>query len=152
MMISPPLKEEHKKYLLAFNAVRHMALRDGVKIPCPTREAAGLPDEARFCVVDLDHGNARIADYNRPPEGVPGLWCGWTVSDDGKYLQWDGVEKFYNYVEWLGFMMETFLISWGYTLEGMIDWQGEDPDDTGHIVIDQNRLNPASKTALEAQY
>ena len=59
---------------------------------------------------------ASIVDYNTPPDTQPGLWLQWIPSKDGKYLEWDGGEKFYHYVEWLG----------------------EDADDRGLISIKDN--------------
>lgn len=70
----------------------------------------------------------------------PGLWCQWTVSEDGTLLMWDGGEKFYNYVEWLRYLVEHFFRPWGRKLDGEIYWQGEDPDDRGKIVVTANEI------------
>jgi len=45
-----------------------------------------------------DFGQARendIIDYNRPPEGQPGLWCQGVASEDGTEIHWNGAKKFY---------------------------------------------------------
>ena len=78
-------------------------------------------------------------DYNAPPRGVPGLWCGWTVDDNG-HIAWDGVEKFYEYVSWLEFLIRTYIKPWGYTLNGTIDYQGEDDEDFGRIIVADNEV------------
>lgn len=70
----------------------------------------------------------------------PGLWCGWEfVEEDGLlFLQWDGGEKFYNYVEWLIYLISRFFEPWGIKLKGKIQWQGEDPADRGIIIVADN--------------
>lgn len=71
----------------------------------------------------------------------PGLWCQWIVReiDDGKQvLEWDGGEKFYNYVEWLKYLIEHFFETWGVKLNGEIEWVGEDTNDRGKIVVIEN--------------
>lgn len=79
-----------------------------------------------------------IVDYNRPPAGQPGLWCQWVPSEDGSEIEWDGSEKFYNYVEWIKFIIEHFLKPWGKVLNGEVEWQGEERDDRGMIVVKDN--------------
>ncbi len=51
-----------------------------------------------------------------------GYYCQWRPSDDGMGIEWDGVEKFYNYVEWLEYLIAHFLRPWGYTLSGSVEW------------------------------
>jgi hypothetical protein len=68
----------------------------------------------------------------------PGLWCQWVVTDDGTELEWDGGEKFYNYVEWLKYLINHFFNRWGVKLNGEIEWEGEDSDDRGMIVVKDN--------------
>lgn len=78
-----------------------------------------------------------IIDYNIPPKTQPGLWCQWTPTDDGEYLVWDGGEKFYNYVEWLEYII-NWLAPRGYVLNGSVTWQGEESDDMGRIIVKDN--------------
>lgn len=73
----------------------------------------------------------------------PGLWCGWTVSDDGTKLEWDGGEKFYYYTEWLKYLIDNFFAKWGANLNGTIKWRGEDFDDTGSIIVTDNKVTTA---------
>jgi hypothetical protein len=79
-----------------------------------------------------------IIDYNVPPKTQPGLWCQWVPTEDGWFLEWDGGEKFYNYVEWLEYLIEKVLKPRGYSLSGEIEWVGEDPDDRGMIRVKDN--------------
>jgi hypothetical protein len=77
-----------------------------------------------------------VVEYNYPPYGQPGLWCQWIINGD--LLEWDGGEKFYNYVEWLEYLIEHFFAPLGYVLNGDIEWQGEDYDDFGTINVVDN--------------
>lgn len=105
--------------------------------------------------------DSSIIDYNTPPgqlgyqdrtlsfsdlygenerrtkEGLcqPGLWCQWVVSPDGFYLEWDGGEKFYSYIDWLKYLIKNFFQPWGVELSGEVTWQGEDSSDMGKIIV-----------------
>jgi hypothetical protein len=90
-----------------------------------------------------DHGQTHdksIIDYNESPKTQPGLWCQWVPSEDGKYIEWSGMEKFYYYTEWLNYIIEHFLKLWGYTLNGVVSFQGEEEDDNGENVVVNNSV------------
>ena len=70
----------------------------------------------------------------------PGLWCQWTVSDDGKTLEWDGGEKFYYYTDWLKYLITHFFDVWGVKLNGQIKWRGEYFEDTGTIFVENSNV------------
>jgi hypothetical protein len=53
-------------------------------------------------------------------------------------LEWDGGEKFYNYEEWLEYLIAHFFNRWGYTLSGCVRWSGEDTDDVGTLAVEDN--------------
>ena len=72
--------------------------------------------------------------------GQPGLWCQWNPSEDGTEIAWDGSEKFYNYIEWIQYLIATFLAPWGYKVNGEVVWQGEDTGDVGVIEIVDNEV------------
>lgn len=129
------------------------------------------PDGAYYVGNTLDFGQARtpdVVDSNTPPgspsssnfygigdyerlmaakdmavaEGAqPGLWCQWVPNESGTAIVWDGGEKFYEYVEWLRYLVEHFLRPWGYQLDGEVDWVGEDSDDRGVIEVIANKIN-----------
>lgn len=82
-----------------------------------------------------------IIDHNRHPRTQPGLWCQWVPTEDGWYLEWDGNEKFYDYVEWLQYLISKVLEPRGYVLNGEIDWSGEEDDDQGTIVVLNNEVS-----------
>lgn len=79
-------------------------------------------------------------------QAQPGLWCNWTVEkEDGNFfLQWDEGEKFYDYIEWLQYLLNRFIIPWGYTLNGKVNWQGEESGDTGMIIVLNNVIKVVS--------
>lgn len=78
-----------------------------------------------------------IIDYNGYKRSVqPGLWCQWII--EGNELVWDEGEKFYNYIEWLKYLIENFFEPLGYKLNGTITWDGEDSDDFGVINVTDN--------------
>lgn len=77
-----------------------------------------------------------VLDNNEPSSDQPGLWCQWIIEDDK--LVWDGGEKFYNYEEWLNYLIDNFFEPLGYVLNGDIEWQGEEYDDLGTIHVVDN--------------
>lgn len=82
----------------------------------------------------------------------PGLWCQWIISEDGTQLEWDGGEKFYNYIEWLEYYISHFFKKWGIKLNGEIEWQGEDHSDKGIIVVRNNKVRTVSTKKEFLQY
>ena len=89
-----------------------------------------------FCGQDSD---ASVLDHNYPAKTQPGLWCQWKVTEDA--LEWDGGEKFYNYEEWLEYLIDNFFEPLGYILNGEIAWQGEENDDFGTISVEDNIIS-----------
>jgi hypothetical protein len=69
----------------------------------------------------------------------PGLWCQWRL-DDETTLAWDGSEKFYNYIEWLQYLIAHFFEPWGIKVNGEVTWQGEDNADIGKIIVKDNEI------------
>lgn len=132
--LNKPLDPETLAFLQKFNDTRRMA--------------RNLPPEygveGEFYVdgkgrAGQDH-DPSVIDYNRPPKTQPGLWCKWRPTDDGQAIEWDGCEKFYNYVEWLKYLITNFLQPKGYVLGGTVAWQGESMDDRGKIVVTDNEV------------
>lgn len=144
LAISPEIKPEHEAYINKFSETRRMVRDSAIAetMPDPVRLAVGLPigkDGGYFVGGGGFAGQERdssIIEYNSEPQGQPSLWCKWVI-EDGK-LEWSGAEKFYGYVEWLDYLIEHFLAPWGYTLNGVIEWQGEDRHDIGRIVVNDN--------------
>lgn len=98
---------------------------------------------------ELDHEQvSQLKEFNetrhggntQPYPGMPGFWCQWVPTEDAKGLEWDGGEKFYEYVEWLEYLIEHFVEPWGLKLNGEIEWRGEEWDDKGTIVVVNNEV------------
>jgi len=68
--------------------------------------------------------------------GYPGIWCDWEVCSNS--LQHNGGEKFYNYVEWLQYLIDNYFSKWGVLLNGEMAWSGEDSEDRGVIIVENN--------------
>ena len=143
-----PLTDAHREYLTKFAEVRHMWRDEAtvLELHDPIRERVGLPigKAGEFFVGGGGHAGQNrdpsIADYNSPPDTQPGLWCQWVPTEDGKCFEWNGMEKFYSYTEWLKYLLDNFLIPWGYTLQGRITWQGEDESDIGTLAVINNKV------------
>jgi len=132
-----------------------------------TPEAIYGNDGEYFALDDGQSGqtaDSSIIDFNTPPgqvnygdkrfpdtwmentrltkEGIcqPGLWCQWMLNNDGTELEWDGSEKFYNYIEWLKYLIKHFFEPWGIKLNGEVEWEGEDHDDKGKIIVKDNNV------------
>lgn len=147
--VTPELKQEHADYINMFSGTRRMK-RDASVLAGfedPIREAVGLPigDEGSYFVGgDGFRGqdrDASIIDYNSPPSDQPGLWCQWVIGEGGGVIEWDEGEKFYDYVEWLEYLISHFLKPWGYTVNGEVQWWGEDDEDRGTIIVVDNEVS-----------
>ena len=75
-----------------------------------------------------------------PPKDVPGMWCEWKIGSSRRTVVWNGEEYFYDYVDWLGFLIQRFFKRWGYTLSGFVEWEGEDMSDKGWIEVQDNMM------------
>lgn len=138
-----PVTEELKNYINKFSSTRRMK-RDNDKIKqlypnwmelCFNGEL-GLYGE--YFVAEDKFNDESIIDYNVPcPQ--PGLWCQWIINDKDE-LVWDEGEKFYHYVDWLDYLISHFFRPSGYILNGVIEYQGEDPSDFGRIVVTDNNV------------
>lgn len=137
--ITPALKPEQVKFINDFSSTRRMK-RDVKKLNEIYKGEYGLDGkygvDGEYFVLDTgDFTGVGIIDYNTPPISQPGLWCHWIVNEEGTELYWDGGEKFYNYTEWLDYMISHFFSVWGVTLNGSIRWQGEELSDAGVITV-----------------
>lgn len=83
-----------------------------------------------------------IQDKRHDYSTHPSVWCNWEVISykDEQYLKWNGAEKFYNYVEWLGYLIKNYFKPWDVTLNGKIHWRGESFEDMGVIIVENNNI------------
>ena len=153
--ITPALLPKHMDYLRKFSDTRRMKRNPSMLMltsPNYTHAKAGLDagQEGCYYVDGDDHqrqgAEDSITSYNCPPAGQPGLQCQWIPSKCGTLLEWDGGEKFYDYVKWLQYLIAHFFNRWGYTLEGRVHFQGEDSNDYGTIKVSgENEVSVVSK-------
>jgi len=132
--ITPVLSQKDNEFLTKFSETRRMARNVGPEYGI---EGEFYVDGTGWAGQDSDKN---VINYNRPPSTQPGLWCQWIPTDDGCELVWDGGEKFYNYVEWLDYLIDKILAPRGYTLNGECQWFGEERDDVGVIIVKNNKV------------
>lgn len=138
------LEPGHENFLQRFSETRRMArdARRTAERPDPVRENVGLPVgiQGAYFVGDGDTHGPDVTDHNEAPKGQPGLWCQWVPTPEGDGIVWDGNEKFYEYTEWLAYLIEHFLEPWGYKLSGVVEWSGEEVSDAGRIYVKDNMV------------
>jgi hypothetical protein len=153
--VTPPLNEAERAYLRKFAETRRMDRERGPYFVDGTGDFGQGSD-------------ADIRNFNSPPEGQPGLWCQWVPTDDGAAIEWDEGEKFYESDAWMAYIIDHFLKSGaeaqkqilraerlnarvpeldqfaGFTFDhvvnGVIEAQGEDPDDKWRLVVEDNNV------------
>ena len=151
---SRPLSKQMTNYINDFSTIRHMK-RDNEKIKevypnWKERCFFGyLGDEGEFFISNTkslgQDKDDSVLDYNEPSLKQPGLWCQWIVSEDGKYLMWDRGEKFYNYIEWLEYIIENFVKTQDkLKVNGYLVYMGEDVHDIGIIEVKNNMMKKYS--------
>jgi hypothetical protein len=143
-----PLTQDQAEYINTFSLTRRMK-RDPLiaqGLPDPIREKVGLPVgiDGEYFVGGLgaygQDDDDSVLEHNDPSSTQPGLWCQWVPTEDGTAIEWDGNEKFYYYIEWLQYILDNFLIPWGYVLNGSVFWQGERDSDKGWICVKNNLI------------
>lgn len=149
LKFNKPVTEELKQFINNFASIRHME-RDTEKIKevFPDWEEkcykGDLGTDGAYFIGEkawsLQREDESIMDYNNPPKGVPGLWCQWVIGSDDE-LRWDGNEKFYMYIDWLQYLIDNFFDPEGYFLNGEMEFQGEDEDDFGTIIVVDNNVD-----------
>jgi len=97
-------------------------------------------DNDRLGVIDYNCAPGQKSYGDKVEDGQPGLYCKWWINDDGE-LEWNGEEKFYDYLEWLQYLIDHFFTEWGVLLNGEIEWQGEEMGDRGKIVVENNVMD-----------
>lgn len=140
--IDPPLNDAERTYINKFCETRRMSRTKGPY----------YVDNAGFAGQDREDD---INNYNRPPQGQPGLWCKWEVSEDGSDIHWSGAEKFYDAAEWMQYLIDHFLkpgaeasqmtedpqfanFTFDHVVNGEIDAEGEEQGDVWKLVVKDN--------------
>jgi len=136
--VTPPLNAAEVEYLTQFCNTRRMLCTQGPY----------YVSRAGFQGQDPGPG---ILDYNRPPDGQPGLWCHWQPTSDGTKIVWDGGEKFYDSPSWMSYIIRHFIgnkplaadkfpFLTGHVCKGHITAQGEDHDDNWELTVANNTV------------
>ena len=148
-----PLDEAHRRYLVSFSETRRMARLPAIAstLPDRIREAAGLPIGPEGAYYVGGNEDSSVKDHNMPPQGQPGLWCQWVPNEDGTAIEWDGRGNFYDYVDWIKYLINNFLGPWGYKLNGEVEWRGEEMNDVGTITIKDNVVEALSRQEKETK-
>ncbi|MFB6881438.1 hypothetical protein ACFCY8_11465 [Streptomyces noursei] len=143
--VSPPLNAHEIAYLRKFACTRRMMRTRGPYFA----DGSG----------SFGQGNdPDIIDFNRPPQGQPGLWCQWVPTGDGAGIEWDEDEKFYDAEEWMRYLIDHFLrpgahaqrhaefekFTFNHTVDGEIYAQGEDPEDQWILYVTDNTVTTRS--------
>ena len=131
--INERLDKDTQSFLTKLNETRRMK-----------RNIEGFGIDGEFYVDGGGHrgqcDETNIVNYNTPPSTQPSLWCQWKPNEAGTAIEWDGGEKFYNYVEWLKYIISKVLAPKGYILNGLVEYQGEDSSDFGVIAVKENKV------------
>jgi hypothetical protein len=130
-----PLDEETKTFLTKLATTRRVKRQTSPEYGV---DGEFYVDGGGFMGQDHD---STVVDYNTPPVTQPGLWCQWIPNEEGTEIVWDGGEKFYEYAEWLQYIVSRVLNVKNYTLNGSVYWQGEDHDDFGVIEVKDSIVN-----------
>jgi hypothetical protein len=92
------------------------------------------PLTVEHCKVLVDFHDERHEDQTK----FPSYWCQWIPNEGATAIVWDETEKFYNYVDWIKYLIEKYLSPWGYELNGEVEWHGDEYGDIGKIVVEHN--------------
>ena len=73
---------------------------------------------------------------------TPDSYCDWVVPHEARdTFRWDGSEKFYNWGDWIRYLIAEFFAPRGYALNGEMKWRGKDALDVGRITVKNNHLD-----------
>ena len=147
--VTPPLNPSEIDYLTRFADSRRF-----------TRVAGP------YALEELSSRGPDVVDYNRPPGGQPSLWCNWAPTADGAAIKWNETEKFRDAEIWMQFLIDVFLrpgaslqaeladpvpgrvyddafaaFTFDHVVNGTIDAQGDDPEDTWRLVVADNTVS-----------
>jgi hypothetical protein len=131
-LVSPALDGRLRAFLVKFSRTRRVK-RD-LKTLLPLYDGSNFGPEGAYFVDGID---SDATPFGQPPFGQPNQWCQWIPNEDGTAIIYDGGEKFYNYIEWIAYIIRHFLAPKGYTLNGEVSWRGQDGD-TGKITVIDN--------------
>lgn len=68
----------------------------------------------------------------------PDAYDQWQPTRDGWGLEWNGAEKFYEYVAWLEWLVKYFFEPRDIVVNGTLTYQGEEIGDVGQLEVSDN--------------
>lgn len=75
--------------------------------------------------------------YEDDPRETPSLYCPWTPSENGLFIEFDGLEKPSGEIFWIREICKI-LAAKGYILNGEVEWNGQESGDMGKIKVVNN--------------
>lgn len=74
-------------------------------------------------------------DYAKLNPEHPDSYLQWVPTQDGLGYCWNDGEKFYDYAEWLQWIIDNWFKPKKITLMGRINYQGEEIGDVGYLEV-----------------
>ena len=90
---------------------------------------------------DVNNAGEFWSTIDSKPLTQPNQFCAWRPTKDGYGIEWDGMESFTDYGEWLSYIINKILIPNHYILNGEVTWEGEGKHDFGKIIVNDNIVN-----------
>lgn len=81
---------------------------------------------------------------------APNSYFQWLPSESLDTIVWDGNEKFYEYTDWLQWIVDHLSVK-KITASGRILFQGEDIDDRGYLIV-EDRIASVSRMSDKAPH
>jgi len=78
--------------------------------------------------------------YSKYNKEHPDSYNQWEPLKDGTGLCWNGGEKFYNYTEWLQWLIDNYLLPRNIHASGIIRYQGEEIGDVGRLEVEGDKV------------
>src|SRR5688572_18424182 len=85
-----------------------------------------------------------MGDATAPKSG----YCQWQLTKDCRGIEWDGGEKFYDYVPWLQYLIDKVLEPHSLTLSGTVNYSGESAEDNGVLTVEDGIVKQTSHREL----
>lgn len=126
LTITPTISKELTCYIQKFAAREHVKINvENLKTVISEEQLkkysynGDLGTEGAFYLRNNEIKNDFVIDFNTMPIGLPSLWCNFEIADGGKMLTWIKSEKTYCAVEWITYLIDTFLAPNGHTVNGI---------------------------------
>ena len=144
--IKPKIEKKHSAFVNGLMNSRRMK-RNVKELPPVDEEVNplkthGVEGEFYFDPLSTSSGQDNekgVVNFNEPPCTQPSLWMQWEINEEGQ-LQWNGAEKFYEYDQWLKYLIKNVFEPFNYTLNGQLSFKGEEKGDRGYLTVENNKV------------